>query len=114
MSIYTFFRAGAFMNAFADPKPLHRLAGQVLPVGGLKEKLLAAHRSGIKKCIVPAATRSDIEHNVPDSIKNHLEIVYVDNVRQVIENVFAGQEIATLAKELPLAEQSEVGTEFAQ
>ena len=87
---------------------VHRLAGQVLPVGGLKEKLLAAHRSGIKKCIVPASTRSDIEYNVPDSIKNNLEIIYVDNVRQVIEIVFAGQEIAKLAGNLPLAEQSEV------
>lgn len=51
---------------------------------------------------------------MPDSIKNHLEIVYVDNVRQVIEHVFAGQEIATLAKQLPLAEQSEVGSEPTQ
>lgn len=40
------------------------LAGQVLPVGGLKEKILAAHRAGIKKIIAPAACRADIEHNV--------------------------------------------------
>lgn len=40
------------------------LAGQVLPVGGLKEKILAAHRAGIKKILAPAACRADIEHNV--------------------------------------------------
>jgi Lon-like ATP-dependent protease len=40
------------------------LAGQVLPVGGLKEKILAAHRAGIKKILVPAANKPDIEHNV--------------------------------------------------
>lgn len=40
------------------------LAGQVLPVGGLKEKILAAHRAGIKKLIIPAACQADIEHNV--------------------------------------------------
>lgn len=40
------------------------LAGQVLPVGGLKEKILAAHRAGIKKIIAPMACKADIEHNV--------------------------------------------------
>ena len=40
------------------------LAGQVLPVGGLKEKILAAHRAGIKKIIAPGGCRADIEHNV--------------------------------------------------
>lgn len=40
------------------------LAGQVLPVGGLKEKILAAHRAGIKKIIAPAGCKADIEYNV--------------------------------------------------
>lgn len=40
------------------------LAGQVLAVGGVQEKLLAAQRSGIKTVIVPSACKSDIEHNV--------------------------------------------------
>ena len=69
------------------------LAGQVLPVGGLKEKILAAHRAGIKKIIAPAACRPDIEHNVPDSVKEGINIVYVENVAQVIEEAFAGQPI---------------------
>lgn len=44
------------------------LAGQVLPVGGLKEKILAAHRAGIKKILAPIGCKPDIEHNVrPES-----------------------------------------------
>lgn len=66
------------------------LAGQVLPVGGLKEKILAAHRAGIKKILVPAANKPDIEHNVPDSIKEGIEIVYVEDVREVIKHAFEG------------------------
>ncbi|ORY88801.1 Lon protease C-terminal proteolytic domain-domain-containing protein [Leucosporidium creatinivorum] len=69
------------------------LAGQVLPVGGLKEKILAAHRAGIKKIIAPAACRPDIEHNVPDSVKEGINIVYVENVAQVIEEAFEGHPI---------------------
>lgn len=64
------------------------LAGQVLPVGGLKEKILAAHRAGIKKILAPAACRADIEHNVHDSVKEGIEIVYVDNVAEVIQQAF--------------------------
>jgi predicted ATP-dependent protease len=45
------------------------LVGQVLPVGGLKEKILAAHRAGIKTILAPAANRADIEENVPESVK---------------------------------------------
>ncbi|OAV97940.1 ATP-dependent protease La, variant 2 [Puccinia triticina 1-1 BBBD Race 1] len=66
------------------------LAGQVLPVGGLKEKILAAHRAGIKKILVPAANKPDIEHNVPDSIKEGIELVYVEDVREVIKHAFQG------------------------
>lgn len=66
------------------------LAGQVLPVGGLKEKILAAHRAGIKKILVPLANKPDIEHNVPDSVKEGIELVYVEDVRAVIKHAFEG------------------------
>ncbi|KAK4058298.1 ATP-dependent Lon protease pim1 [Microbotryomycetes sp. JL221] len=69
------------------------LAGQVLPVGGLKEKILAAHRAGIKKIIAPLACKPDIEHNVPESVKEGINIVYVENVAQVIKEAFADQPI---------------------
>lgn len=65
------------------------LVGQVLPVGGLKEKILAAHRAGIKTILAPAANRADIEENVPESVKEGIRLVYVDNVSEVLEEVFA-------------------------
>ncbi|KAJ9122310.1 ATP-dependent Lon protease pim1 [Naganishia vaughanmartiniae] len=67
------------------------LLGQVLPVGGLKEKILAAHRAGIKKLIVPAACKSDIDENVPPSVKEGIEFVFVDDVRQVLHELFANE-----------------------
>lgn len=79
------------------------LVGQVLPVGGLKEKILAAHRTGIKTIIAPAANRSDIEENVPASVKTGIRFVYVDDVRQVLHEVFRGHPIQERWKDtLPL------------
>ncbi|EJD45962.1 ATP-dependent protease La [Auricularia subglabra TFB-10046 SS5] len=79
------------------------LVGQVLPVGGLKEKILAAHRAGIKKILAPAANQADIEENVPASVKQGIEFVYVDNVHQVLHEVFGSDPVAERWKEtLPL------------
>ncbi len=70
------------------------LVGQVLPVGGLKEKILAAHRAGIKTIIAPEANRPDIEENVPESVKTGIRFVYVEDVREVLREVFRDQPIA--------------------
>ncbi|KAI0316908.1 ATP-dependent protease La [Amylostereum chailletii] len=79
------------------------LVGQVLPVGGLKEKILAAHRAGIKTILAPAANRADIEENVPESVKTGIRFVYVEDVREVLHEVFRGEPIAERWKEtLPL------------
>ena len=56
------------------------LIGQVLPVGGLKEKILAAHRAGIKTIIAPSANRADIEENVPESVKTGIRYVFFCSV----------------------------------
>ncbi|CAE7068554.1 unnamed protein product, partial [Rhizoctonia solani] len=64
------------------------LVGQVLPVGGLKEKILAAHRAGIKTILAPSANRPDIEENVPESVKTGIRFVFVDDIRQVLHEVF--------------------------
>ncbi|KZT23067.1 ATP-dependent protease La [Neolentinus lepideus HHB14362 ss-1] len=66
------------------------LVGQVLPVGGLKEKILAAHRAGIKTIIAPEANRADIEENVPDSVKTGIRFIYVEDVTEVLHEVFRG------------------------
>ncbi len=60
------------------------LRGLVLPVGGIKEKVLAAHRAGIKKVLLPEKNRTDYE-DIPESIRNEVEIVFVSNVDEVIK-----------------------------
>ena len=70
------------------------LVGMVLPVGGLKEKILAAHRAGIKTIIAPAGNRQDIEENVPESVKTGIRFVYVEDVKEVLHEVFRGEAVA--------------------
>ncbi|MBQ6385952.1 MAG: endopeptidase La [Lachnospiraceae bacterium] len=59
------------------------LRGQVLPIGGLSEKLMAAERAGIRKVLIPKDNVRDLE-DVPDEIKDKLEIVPVQTVKEVI------------------------------
>ncbi len=60
------------------------LRGEVLPIGGLKEKLLAAHRGGIKHVLIPLENVKDLA-DIPDNIKNRLEIHPVKWIDQVLE-----------------------------
>ncbi len=60
------------------------LRGEVLPIGGLKEKLLAAHRGGIKTVLIPESNVKDLA-DIPENIKNHLHIHPVKWIDQVLE-----------------------------
>ncbi|HEY1959667.1 MAG TPA: endopeptidase La [Polyangiaceae bacterium] len=60
------------------------LRGRVLPIGGLKEKVLAAHRAGIKRVIVPDRNKADLDE-VPAEVKSDLEFVFVTKMEQVLE-----------------------------
>lgn len=60
------------------------LRGNVLPIGGVKEKLLAARRAKIKTVIMPAPNERDLE-DLPQEVRDDLTFVFVDNVRQVFE-----------------------------
>ncbi|HEY8606550.1 MAG TPA: endopeptidase La [Noviherbaspirillum sp.] len=60
------------------------LRGEVLPIGGLKEKLLAAHRGGIKTALIPEQNVKDLA-DIPDNVKNKLEIVPVRWIEKVLE-----------------------------
>ena len=60
------------------------LRGEVTAIGGLKEKLLAAHRGGIKTVIIPQENVKDLQ-DIPENVKNHLEIVPVKWIDQVLE-----------------------------
>ena len=59
------------------------LTGRVLAIGGVKEKVLAARRAGVKKIVLPARNRQDLE-DVPDDVRNELEFVFVEDVREAI------------------------------
>ena len=60
----------------------------VLPVGGLKEKLLAAHRAGIQTVILPAQNRPSVEADVPRTVLDALDVHYVTNVWAALEIAF--------------------------
>jgi ATP-dependent Lon protease len=59
------------------------LRGRVLPIGGLKEKLLAALRGGIKKVLIPYENEKDLA-DIPNNVKDHLEIVPVKTIKEVL------------------------------
>ena len=64
------------------------LRGRVLPIGGLKEKVLAANRAGIKTVIIPAKNEKDLE-DVPPEIRKRIEFIPVDTIDQAVEAAFA-------------------------
>ncbi len=61
------------------------LRGRVLPIGGLKEKTLAAHRAGIKRVMVPERNKADLEE-VPKEVRDELEFVFVKQLDEVLES----------------------------
>jgi ATP-dependent Lon protease len=65
------------------------LRGEVLPIGGLKEKLLAAHRSGIKNVIIPIENVKDLKE-IPDNIKQDLNIKPVRWIDEVLSSALIG------------------------
>jgi ATP-dependent Lon protease len=60
------------------------LRGQVLPVGGIKEKVLAAHRAGIKTIIMPAANLKDMD-DIPEKVKKDIEFHHVGQMMDVLK-----------------------------
>ena len=66
------------------------LRGRVLPIGGLKEKLLAALRGGLKKVLIPEENAKDLAE-IPDSVKNGLEIVPVSRMEEVLKHALVSQ-----------------------
>jgi ATP-dependent Lon protease len=65
------------------------LRGRVLPIGGLKEKLLAALRSGITTVLIPKENEKDLA-DIPENVKQGLEIVPVSTVDEVLARALAG------------------------
>ena len=75
------------------------ITGQVLPIGGLKEKLLAAHRAGVKKVLIPKENEKDLV-DIPKKVKDDIQIVPVETADEVIK--------IALTKELKPTEWTEV------
>jgi ATP-dependent Lon protease len=78
------------------------LQGQVLPIGGLKHKALAAHRTGLKRVIMPRLNEVDLDE-LPDKVRDELEFVLVDDVREVLEDVLLTP-VASTEEETELVE----------
>ncbi|MCJ2038387.1 endopeptidase La [Methylobacterium sp. E-041] len=88
------------------------LRGRVLPIGGLKEKLLAALRGGIKTVLIPEENAKDIAE-VPDSVKNGMEIIPVAMMDQVLKHALVRQPEAIAWEEvIPVKKTAEDGAAF--
>ena len=63
------------------------LRGKVLPIGGVKEKVLAAHRAGIRRVLVPKRNEADLD-DIPAELREAMEIVLVESIDQVLKEAF--------------------------
>ncbi len=87
------------------------LRGKVLPIGGLKEKLLAAHRGGIKTVLIPHENERDLK-DIPDNIKQELEIIPVKWVDEVIKSALVGnieENVASVVEKEAATQQNQQG-----
>lgn len=88
--------AAALFSTFAQKKPKNHFAmtgeitltGKVLPIGGLKEKTLAAYRNGMKEIILPFDNKKDLE-DIPEEIRKKLKFHFVKEANEVIETLFS-------------------------
>ena len=79
------------------------LRGRVLPIGGLKEKALAAYRSGIKQIVIPEENRKDVRE-IPGAVRKQLKIVPVEHVDQVLRLALALEEPEKFFRPMPVEE----------
>jgi ATP-dependent Lon protease len=64
------------------------LTGKVLPIGGLKEKLIAAYKAGVSKALIPVKNYERDLDEIPDEVKDNIKIIGVSNVDDVLKEVF--------------------------
>jgi len=90
------------------------LRGTILPIGGLKEKILAAHRAGIKKVLIPTENEKDIEE-IPATVLKTVELELVGHMDDVLKKALAVDHPESIFKGPPLAgEQKEGGDPFGE
>jgi ATP-dependent Lon protease len=83
------------------------LRGQVLPIGGLKEKLLAAHRGGVKQVIIPAENEKDLKE-IPDNVKSKLKIHAVKWIEEVLHIALEEIPKPSVKTTKPMMEESDI------
>jgi ATP-dependent Lon protease len=69
------------------------LTGLVLPIGGIKEKVLAARRAGIKRVIMPRTNQKDLR-DLPEEVRREMEFIFADRVEDVLANMLPGMVFA--------------------
>lgn len=79
------------------------MRGKILPVGGIKEKVLAAHRAGIRTIILPEKSKSEVVE-IPETVKKEMKFIYVKNMNDVVRNAFRGRKYNS--KERMIASQA--------
>jgi ATP-dependent Lon protease len=89
------------------------LRGRVLPIGGVKEKLLAAHQAGIKNVIIPSANEANLE-DVPESILQDLTVTPVKDFQEVLNVMLLEKPASEVAEVIPLPEQNKGSSTGAQ
>jgi len=61
-----------------------------MPIGGVKEKVLAAYRSGIRTVILPEKNRADLEEDLPKELRDEMHFVFASDIRQVLDTALEG------------------------
>jgi ATP-dependent Lon protease len=75
------------------------LRGMVMPVGGIKEKVIGAHRAGIEKVILSARNKKDLK-DVPDEVKNQMKFEFVETAAEVLK-IALGLDVNNLTPDFP-------------
>ncbi len=74
------------------------LRGQVLPVGGIKEKVLAAYRAGSTTVILPKKNQADLEEDIPQEVRDKIDFIFVENIEEVLETALTKKKSAPRKK----------------
>ncbi|MBR2025166.1 MAG: hypothetical protein IKA02_05105, partial [Clostridia bacterium] len=74
------------------------LRGKVLPIGGLKEKTIAAYGAGVKNIIIPKKNVKDIE-SIDKEVRDNVNFIPCDNIFEVLNNAFADEEIIAIVRQ---------------
>jgi ATP-dependent Lon protease len=81
------------------------LRGSVLPVGGIKEKVLAAHRAGIKRVLLPERNRKDLV-DIPETVRKDLELIFVKKIQEALELTLESVPVVVPGPESPVSSEA--------